>query len=108
MGERRSVVVTGAGAGIGRGIAERLAADGWTVVGVELDARAAEEVHTVLTAKGGGHIVVGDAASREVLAQAREEAARRAPLAGWVNNAAVVATDSVHIPEPDQIGRAHV
>ena len=33
----RSVVVTGAGQGIGRACFERLLADGWFVVGIELD-----------------------------------------------------------------------
>jgi NAD(P)-dependent dehydrogenase (short-subunit alcohol dehydrogenase family) len=38
-----SAVVTGVGAGIGRAIFERLLADGWSVVGVELDPSLAEQ-----------------------------------------------------------------
>ena len=33
--KHRSVVVTGSGKGIGRAVAARLTADGWTVVGLE-------------------------------------------------------------------------
>ena len=54
-----SYVVTGGGRGVGRAIAGRLAADGGTVVIIEMDEAAAE----------------------------RAEAT--APLAGWVNNAAL-------------------
>ena len=39
----RSVVVTGAGQGIGRACFDRLLADGWFVVGIELDAELAAQ-----------------------------------------------------------------
>lgn len=105
MGKGRSVVVTGAGAGIGRAILERLGADGWAVVGVELSAAVAADAQAWLDAHGGGRVVVGDAADRDVLAAASTAARALAPLGGWVNNAAVVATDSVHIPEPEKVQR---
>lgn len=105
MGEQRSVVVTGAGAGIGRGILERLAADGWSVVGVELAEGAAADAAAFLEASGGGCMIVGDAGDRAVLEDACAAAVRMAPLRGWVNNAAVVATDSVHLPEPERVQR---
>lgn len=103
MVEGRSVVVTGAGAGIGRGILERLAADGWSVVGVELSPEAAADAEHWLAARGQGSILTGDAADRGVLAAACSAARGLAPLRGWVNNAAVVATDSVHLPEPEKV-----
>jgi glucose 1-dehydrogenase len=103
MGEGRSVVVTGAGAGIGRAILERLATDGWRVVGVELTEDVAADAEAWLAAHGGGRVIAGDAADREVLAAACAAARALAPLGGWVNNAAVVATDSVHIPEPEKV-----
>jgi NAD(P)-dependent dehydrogenase (short-subunit alcohol dehydrogenase family) len=102
-GAERSAVVTGAGAGIGRGIADRLVADGWYVVGVELAAGSAANA----TAAWGeaGAMVVGDASDTHVLHAAAERAAERAPLRGWVNNAAVVGEDSVHRPDPDWVRR---
>ena len=69
--------LVGGGRGAGRTAARRTPRRGWT-------------------RHGGGRIIVGDAADRDVLAAAAAAARELAPLRGWVNNAAVVATDSVH------------
>jgi NAD(P)-dependent dehydrogenase (short-subunit alcohol dehydrogenase family) len=91
----RSVVVTGAGAGIGRAIAERLARDGWSVVGLDL----------VAAAIPGVELIEGDAADRAALERALAAAEALAPLAGWVNNAGDTSRGSLHDPDPRQIER---
>ncbi|MFC5822297.1 SDR family NAD(P)-dependent oxidoreductase [Nonomuraea insulae] len=87
-----SYVVTGGGRGIGRAVIERLLHDGEkdTVVAVERDPGA--------LAWAGGRVVpvIGDAADEEVAAWAADLAQEAAPLAGWVNNAAVFKDASVH------------
>ena len=81
-------MVTGGGRGVGRALVERLLADGGAVVAIELDpaALAWTEGHPA-----GGRIagVAGDAADEAVTGQAADLAEAAAPLAGWVNNAAL-------------------
>ncbi|HST40358.1 MAG TPA: SDR family oxidoreductase [Conexibacter sp.] len=96
----RSVVVTGAGAGIGRAIAERLVADGWAVVAIERDAELAPTLDGLVAAT-----VVGDVADRDALADAVRVAERLAPLTGWVNNAGATSQGSLHEPDPQQVAR---
>ncbi len=75
-----SYVVTGGGRGIGRAIAARLVADGAAVVVVDVEEPAPLD---------GVTVVVGSAADEGVCERAAEVAGRQAPLAGWVNNAAI-------------------
>jgi NAD(P)-dependent dehydrogenase (short-subunit alcohol dehydrogenase family) len=84
----RSFVVTGAGRGIGHVIAEHLLGADDMVVVVERDARAAEWIlgHP---ASDRLRAVIGDASDEKVTERAADLAERAAPLAGWVNNAAV-------------------
>jgi NAD(P)-dependent dehydrogenase (short-subunit alcohol dehydrogenase family) len=76
----RSYVVTGGGRGIGRAIAARLVQEIAAVVVVDV---AEPDPQPGVTA------IVGDAADEEVAERAAQLAEQQAPLAGWVNNAAV-------------------
>lgn len=91
----RSYVVTGGGRGVGRAIVERLAAGGGTVVVVERDGFALDWL--------AGHpaadrlrAVTGDAADEDTTGRAADLAEAAAPLAGWVNNAAVFRDAALH------------
>ena len=102
----RSVVVTGSGQGLGRAILERLSNDGWATVGIEIDPVTAKDAGRWLASNGRpGSVIVGDVAELSDLERARDAAVAHAPLLGWVNNAAVVAMDSVHQPDPDAVRR---
>ena len=102
----RSVVVTGSGQGLGRAILERLSDDGWATVGIEIDPLTAADAGHWLARRGRpGSMIVGDVAEVTDLERARDAAVDLAPLHGWVNNAAIVAMDSVHQPDPDAVRR---
>jgi NAD(P)-dependent dehydrogenase (short-subunit alcohol dehydrogenase family) len=91
----RSHVVTGGGRGVGRAIVERLLRDGDTVVAIECDAAA-----LAWLPRGRAIAVAGDAADPAVAEHAADRARAAAPLAGWVNNAAVFRDASLHADAP--------
>jgi NAD(P)-dependent dehydrogenase (short-subunit alcohol dehydrogenase family) len=80
----RSVVVTGGAHGVGRAIAEHLAAE-YRVVVLDLDPAAD---------------VVGDAGDQDVCERAVREAG---DLAGWVNNAAIFRDLDLHTADVDAL-----
>jgi NAD(P)-dependent dehydrogenase (short-subunit alcohol dehydrogenase family) len=86
-----SFVVTGGAGGIGRAIAARLGAEGHVVVvDVEAETLAWTRAHPQIAG------VAGDAGDEGVAASAADAAEAAAPLAGWVNNAAVFRDASIH------------
>ena len=73
--ENKVTVVTGAGRGIGRGIAEKLAAEGATVVVTDIDQQSAESTAKEL---GGGAIGLRvDVTNRESVARMVGEVTER-------------------------------
>lgn len=87
----QSVVVTGAGSGIGQAIATRLMRDGWRVVGLELAPANAQEAEKYCTS-----VVIGDVTDIESHREAARVAVSFAPLAGWVNNAGISGATPLH------------
>lgn len=89
----RSFVVTGGSQGVGRAIVERLVTEGPVVV-LDLAATLSWEDPSVT-------LVSGDAGDPDIARRAAELAEARAPLAGWVNNAAVFRDAPVTAPPSD-------
>jgi NAD(P)-dependent dehydrogenase (short-subunit alcohol dehydrogenase family) len=79
-------VVTGAGRGFGRAIAERLARRGYTVLATDVDAAAAAATAEL----AGGHSAKLDVRDPQEHRAAARTAAQHGPLEVWVNNAGVM------------------
>ena len=84
------IVVTGAGRGIGAGIAQRLCERGACVIVADLDLAAAEETAARLCGDGhraqAGYVDVTEETSVEALG---DVTVRLGNLVGWVNNAGI-------------------
>jgi len=87
--EGQAILVTGAGRGIGRGTAERLAACGALVGVVDIDGTTAQETAAGIAAAGGAaHAFTADLSSRAAFMQVADAFAGRAGrIDGVVNSA---------------------
>ena len=87
----RSIIITGAGSGIGRAIAQEAAAAGAHVIVSDLNQDTANEtVELIQQASGQATAVAGDVSSPEVVDQLVAAATSAGPLLGLVNNAGVM------------------
>lgn len=95
-------VVTGAGQGIGRAIAERLLADGHTVAVFDRDEQAL--AWTAAHTPGSRAIpIAGDASAEQAAEQAADRVQATTRLAGWVNNAAFFQDAALHDAAPAHV-----
>lgn len=87
--EGKSIIVTGAGQGIGAGIAKRLAEQGAKLYLNDLDAKLGEKIAAEITAAGGhAHFLAGDVTkSADVKALVDAAVAKHGKLDAMVNNA---------------------
>lgn len=86
-------VVTGAGNGIGRSIAERLDLDGFMVLAVDRDGPALSDL---TRARPSVRTLVADLTGPGTMPEIRAAAERLGTLTAWVNNAALVELGALH------------
>ncbi|GAA1829877.1 SDR family NAD(P)-dependent oxidoreductase [Agromyces salentinus] len=98
----RSAIVTGAGSGIGRAVALRLAESGAAVIVNDLDGdRAASVVSEITDAGGRAEASVGDVTDAAWIDASIEAAGRLAPLRVAVNNAGIGGASALVGDYPD-------
>ena len=112
MSDQRCVVVTGAGQGLGRAVAEAFAAQGDAVVVSDLVADAAEEAAVGIRDRGGSAVALAcDVADEAAVAElAAGVLAEYGVPAVWVNNAGVTRPAMLHkmsVDDFDLVLRVH-
>ena len=108
-----SAIVTGAGSGIGRAIALRLAADGYAVVVNDLSPERCEAVADEIAAAGGVALAIsGDVSNEADVAATAEKAAQfHGPVALLVNNAGIAHQalfENLEVADFDRMFAVHV
>jgi 3-oxoacyl-[acyl-carrier protein] reductase len=111
--EKRSAIITGAGSGIGRAIAQKLAADGYAVTVNDLSLERAEAVVREIQAAGGAAAAVAG----DVSSEADVAAIHAAALAAYgethllVNNAGIAHQalfENLEVKDFDRMFAVHV
>lgn len=97
------VVVTGCGQGIGRAILERVVADGFVGVGIEIDDALAQDARLRFAAPH--EVLTGDVADESSLQALRRAATRNGILHGWVNNAGITRSTTLHEVDRELVHR---
>ncbi|MBB3454945.1 3-oxoacyl-[acyl-carrier protein] reductase [Rhizobium sp. BK313] len=113
MAQTPSAIVTGAGSGIGRAIAFRLAADGYAVLVNDLSEDRAQSVASEIIKVGGAATAIaGDVARPEDVAAVHAAArASHGDVALLVNNAGIVhqaAFENLEVEDFDRMFAVHV
>jgi NAD(P)-dependent dehydrogenase (short-subunit alcohol dehydrogenase family) len=97
----RSAVVTGAAAGIGLAVAERLLDDGYAVVGLDRDEQSLKQAASRL---GDAFVpLAGDVAEDADHRRGADAAQALGPLRAWVNNAGIDLVAFAHEATPAHI-----
>lgn len=101
------VLISGAGRGLGAGIALRLAAEGATVGIVDIDGESALAVAETILAEGGKAFSYGaDCGCRAEFMQAAEDFAEEAgPLRAVINNASVLVYEPIEAVTEETLDR---
>jgi NAD(P)-dependent dehydrogenase (short-subunit alcohol dehydrogenase family) len=95
--EGRPILISGAGRGLGEGIARHLASEGATVGVADINEQSAHDVVAAIRAAGGrAHAYGGDLGRRQAFLDVAEAFAREAgPLRAVINNASVLVYEPI-------------